>query len=146
MEKTDLSQQEFCNKAEAYCVRGERAASQIRRKLYEWGAEESYIDPIIRHLYTHNYLSNKRFCEAYIHDKVAYQGWGQMKIRAMLRGLGLPESVIESALQTIDQTEYNRQLQKSAQAKRNTSKEQQMRFLLQRGYTYDEINKTIGYE
>ena len=142
MAKTELSKLEWLAKAQAYCARAEHCAADVRRKLYEWGLQDAEIaDSIEENLYADNFLNDRRFCEAYVHDKVAYQSWGRLKIQAGLRALQLPESEIRSALENIDETAYFDNLRKLIRARKSDSEDKRLRFLLQRGFTYEEIKE-----
>ena len=143
MAKTELSKLEWLAKAEAYCARAEHCAADVRRKFYEWGLQDAETaDFIEENLYSNNFLNDRRFCEAYVHDKVAYQSWGRLKIQASLRALRLPESEIRSALENIDETAYFDNLRKLIRARKADSEDKRLRFLLQRGFTYEEIKGT----
>ena len=143
MAKTELSKLEWLAKAEAYCARAEHCAADVRRKFYEWGLQDAETaDFIEENLYSNNFLNDSRFCEAYVHDKVAYQSWGRLKIQASLRALQLPEPEIRSALENIDETAYFDNLRKLIRARKNDSEDKRLRFLLQRGFTYEEIKRT----
>ena len=140
MAKTELSKLEWLAKAQAYCARAEHCAADVRRKFYEWGLQDAEIaDSIEQNLYADNFLNDRRFCEAYVHDKVAYQSWGRLKIQASLRALQLPESEIRAALENIDETAYFDNLRKLIRARKNDPEDKRLRFLLQRGFTYEEI-------
>ena len=142
MAKTELSKLEWLAKAQAYCARAEHCAADVRRKFYEWGLQDAEIaDSIEENLYADNFLNDQRFCEAYVHDKVAYQSWGRLKIQASLRALQLPESEIRSALENIDETAYFDNLRKLIRARKSDSEDKRLRFLLQRGFTYEEIKE-----
>ena len=143
MAKTELSKLEWLAKAQAYCARAEHCAADVRRKFYEWGLQDEEIaDSIEQNLYADNFLNDRRFCEAYVHDKVAYQSWGRLKIQASLRALQLPESEIRSALENIDEAAYFDNLRKLIRARKTDSEDKRLRFLLQRGFTYEEIKGT----
>ena len=143
MAKTELSKLEWLAKAQAYCARAEHCAADVRRKFYEWGLQDEEIaDSIEQNLYADNFLNDRRFCEAYVHDKVAYQSWGRLKILAGLRALQLPESEIRAALENIDETAYFDNLRKLIRARKADSEDKRLRFLLQRGFTYEEIKGT----
>ena len=143
MAKTELSKLEWLAKAQAYCARAEHCAADVRRKFYEWGLQDAEIaDFIEQNLYADNFLNDRRFCEAYVHDKVAYQSWGRLKIQASLRALQLPESEIRSALENIDEAAYFDNLRKLIRARKTDSEDKRLRFLLQRGFTYEEIKGT----
>lgn len=150
MENQELSKAEWLDKAEAYCAKSEHCAADVRRKLYEWGApiDEFFaregldiVDFIEQNLYANDFLNDARFCHAYVHDKVAYQSWGRLKIQAGLRALGLPESEIQKSLDEIDEKQYRTNLEALIKQRKSDGEEKRLRFLLQRGFTYVEINK-----
>ena len=139
MEKIELSKAEWLNKAARYCASSEHCAADVRRKLYEWGAPSDLFDEIEESLYREGFLNDARFCQSYVHDKVTFQAWGRIKIEAGLRALHLPESDIHEALTGIDEETYRQNLNKLKESRRNDPEEKRIRFLLQRGYTYDEV-------
>jgi regulatory protein len=141
MEKHELSKAEWLDKAEAYCARAEHCAADLRRKLYEWGAPSEFFDFIEESLYKNDFLNDARFCNAYVHDKVEYQSWGRMKIQAGLRALDLPEKDIREAMENIDKIVYFKNLRALIASRKNDSEEKRLRFLLQRGFTYEEIKR-----
>ena len=142
MGKTELSRAEWLSKAEAYCARAEHCAADVRRKLYEWGADvEAIADFIEENLYSNDFLNDARFCRAYVHDKVEYQAWGRIKIQAGLRALQLPEDSIRTALEEIDETKYRQNLEKLIRQRKADPEDKRLRFLAQRGFTFDEIKK-----
>ena len=143
MANQELSKADYLHKAENYCARAEHCAADVRRKLFEWGAPEEIYDEIEQNLYKNDFLNDERFCRVYIHDKLEYQHWGRLKIRAGLQALKLPESLIRMALSEIDEDIYISILHYVAAQKKAASQEQLYRFLLQRGFTYDEIKSTI---
>jgi len=141
MENRELSKAEWLNKAQAYCARSEHCAVDVRRKLYEWGTPTDLFDGIEGILYADGFLNDARFCQAYVHDKVAYQSWGRLKIQAGLRALQLPESDIREALDTIDENQYLANLRRLIAQRKADSEEKRLRFLAQRGFTFDDIKK-----
>lgn len=141
MAKTELSKAEWLNKAQVYCARAEHCRVDVRRKLYEWGTPPDLYEFIEENLYKEGFLDDARFCSAYVHDKVAYQAWGRVKIQAALRALQLPETAIREAMEEIDETQYLENLRKLIRQRKTDSEEKRMRFLAQRGFTFDEIHK-----
>ena len=144
MENRELSKAEWISKAQVYCARAEHCAADVRRKLYEWGAPSDLFDGIEENLYANGFLDDERFCRAYVHDKVAYQSWGRIKIQAGLRALQLPETNIREALDQIDESAYTNNLRAPMASRKKDSEEKRLRFLLQRGFTYEEIKKARG--
>ena len=141
MEKRELSKREWLDKCEAYCAKSEHCAADVRRKLYEWSAPVDLFDEIVENLYTNDFLNDARYCHAYVHDKVAYQSWGRLKIQAGLRALDLPEPEIRKSLDSIDENQYRKNLQSLIASRRSDSPDKLLRFLTQRGFNYDEIKK-----
>jgi regulatory protein len=141
MANRDLSKAEWLDKAESYCAKAEHCAADVRRKLYEWGTPTDFFDFIEENLYSNGFLDDTRFCAAYVHDKVEYQSWGRLKIQAALRALQLPESEISQALKNIDENVYFGNLRKLIHSRSSDSEDKRLRFLSQRGYTFDEIRK-----
>ena len=145
MAKTGWSADELRSKAAAYCATAERCESEVRLKLQQWKCDSKTADEIVDFLYEHDFLNAERYCRAFVHDKVLFQGWGRVKIEYMLRAKHLPSSAIQLAIQTIDESAYNRALRKLIESKSKTLSEDSfdalVRFLLQRGFTYEEILK-----
>lgn len=137
-------------KAEAYCATAEHCVWEVRQKMLQWEAKPEQIEDIIAHLQTAHFIDEQRYCHAFVHDKLLYQGWGRIKIRVQLQCKHLPSKAIEQALQEIDETEYFRILDRVMASKRRTIKstdpqahEKLIRFLLQRGFTYEEISSKL---
>ena len=143
MENRELSKREWLDKAEAYCAKAEHCAADVRRKLYEWGAPTEIFGFIEENLYANDFLNDARFCHAYVHDKVAFQSWGRLKIQAGLHALDLPESEIRKSLDEIEEKTYFANLRSLIASRRSDSPEKLLRFLAQRGFTYEEIQREI---
>lgn len=140
MVKKEWSEPELRDKVTHYCAIAEHCEQDVRTKLYQWGTAAAAADRIIDYLYDNNYLNTARYCAAFVHDKLLYQGWGKIKIRVMLQARHLPNSDIENALNTIDEIEYNRVLRKVMNKKKGATPEEVTRFCLSRGFSYSEIN------
>ncbi len=134
------------NKAERYCSQAERCVWDVEQKLDLWGADDALRAKIIACLYDNGYLNDARYCHAFVHDKVRFAQWGRQKIRYALRAKRLPDTEIENALQDIDEEEYTQSLRRlaSSHSVRGKDRNSLIRFLLQRGYTYEEISQKIA--
>ena len=143
MENRELSKREWLDKAEAYCARSEHCAADVRRKLYEWTTPAEIFGFIEENLYANDFLNDARFCHAYVHDKVAFQSWGRLKIQAGLHALGLPDSEIRKSLDEIDENTYFSNLRSLIASRPSDSPEKRLRFLAQRGFTYEEIQRAL---
>lgn len=145
MEKREWSMAELQSKAEAYCAQAEHCVSEMRDKLRVWGATSAQTDEVIECLINEKYIDEARYCRAFVHDKLLYQGWGRMKMRAALQAKHLPGAYIAAAMEDIDESEYFRILEKVVQKKKG-SPEQVIRFCMQRGFALNEIKHLVkGY-
>jgi regulatory protein len=128
------------------CSRGERCRSDILRKVISYGVTdpESVVEELVRE----GYIDDGRYARAFVRDKSSLQGWGKVKIRVDLQRKRIDESAITAALNEIDPIAADTKLQKLALSKLrqlqnesdpNLRKAKFIRYLMGRGYTYDEI-------
>ncbi len=143
METTEYSQRELTVKAEHYAALSEHCAEDIRLKLRQWGASSSDEQTIIEHLTKHDFINHSRYADAFVHDKLHFQNWGRVKIAYALRAKKIEDSIINEALENIDEQDYLAILRKVALRKKNANREQQIRFLLQRGFSYEDIRQVL---
>ncbi len=144
-----MSPVELKSKAEAYCAAAERCESEVRLKLRQWNCDAKNADEIVDFLYSNDFLNVERYCQAFVHDKLMFQAWGRVKIEYMLRAKHLPAYAIQNALNKIDNSEYFRILNRliaskqKTLSKKTTDSQNIFHFLLQRGFTADEIRQIV---
>lgn len=150
MAKHEWSLDELKHKSEAYCAYAEHCCSEMRLKLQQWEVSSEQISIILEHLQANNYINEARYCHAFTHDKLQYQGWGRIKIRAALHAKKLPGQHIQEALDSIDESDYFSALKRIITTKKRairptdpTAHEKLIRFCLQRGFTYEEIKDLV---
>ena len=128
------------SRAQRYCATAERCTYEVSLLLGRLGATTEQTDAIIDKLQQQSYISDARYCHAFVHDKVAFQAWGRMKIIMGLRAKHLPDELIDNAIAAIDEQAYNANIRKLLLSKRNQDRQKQLRFMLQRGYTFDDLS------
>lgn len=152
MKNQEWSPAELKTKIEAYCASAEHCEMEVRMRLRQWKCDSQNEDEIIDYLIAENFISDERYAKAFVHDKLLYQGWGRVKIAYMLRGKKIAFDIIQSAIQTIDEEEYSRilnrlvsqRLPQNQQASIDKSTLDSLyRFLSQRGFTLEEIKSAI---
>ena len=145
-----FSREQIIFKSEAFCAYQERCTQEVRMKLDRLGADESLSLEVIKHLKENRFLDEKRFVEAYVQGKLRIKKWGRQKIKAALFQKRIDAKLIQEGIYSfISDEEYkqvlvslierkNRELssEKNAQIK----KQKLMRFLLSRGFQYDEFS------
>ncbi|MBQ9339903.1 MAG: RecX family transcriptional regulator [Paludibacteraceae bacterium] len=146
-----LTTVQLLQKAETYCSKAEHCRLEVRDKLFAWGADNEKAEEIIDRLIDEGFISEERYCRAYLHDKVLFQGWGKEKVRMMLSAKRLPSALINEALLTFPEQDYMAVLQRVAQQKQRTlsgEEDERVRdgkltqYLLTRGFTYSEIKSS----
>ena len=133
-------------RAEQYCSRAERCISEVQAILKKYGATVRQADEVIGLLMQSGFVDEARYCRAFVHDKVAFDGWGKRKIQYTLRAKHLPEREIETALAGIDEATYKSNMLMLCKRHEQDAADKLMRFLLQRGYTYEDIRRYTKME
>jgi len=140
-DKKPLDTKVYLERAARYCAGAEHCEADVVQLLERLGATDMQIDEVIGILHKQKYLDEQRYCRAFVHDKVAFQAWGRMKIIMGLRAKRLPESDIQQALDDLDEHTYASNIRKAIHSKRGQDRQKVMRFMLQRGYTFEDLRR-----
>ena len=152
MKNQEWSPAELKTKIEAYCAAAEHCEMEARMRLRQWKCDSQNEDEIIDYLIAEKFISDERYAKAFVHDKLLYQGWGRVKIAYMLRGKKIAFDIIQSAIHTIDEEEYSRILNRLVSQRLPQNQQSSIdkstldslyRFLMQRGFTLEEIKSAI---
>jgi regulatory protein len=125
-------------------ARREHSTQELRRKLASRNFEPELVESTVTALVSEGLLDNARFAESFVHSR--YQrGQGPQKIRSELRERGVDDGLIAECLddtslhwsERVEQVRKKRFGPKPPTDFRERSR--QMRFLLQRGFTSEQI-------
>lgn len=148
-----MDRKQALSKAMALCARQEYCESDIRGKLTIWGMSGADSDDIIEELTRQKFLDDLRFSMAFVRDKLRFNQWGRVKIRYMLAGKKISGSIIDQALDGIEESLYTQTLRDLLQKKNKTlardkeprvCREKMIRFALSHGFEMDEILKNLA--
>jgi len=120
---SDSQRDYLLEKAKRYCAIQERAASDVRKKLYEWKAKPDKMDKIISILFKENFINEERYARVFVRGKFRIKKWGRIKIKAELRSRRITDNIIGKALEEIDEDEYLQTLEEIINKKRLTLSE-----------------------
>src|SRR5690606_29947188 len=144
---------EIKQKMAAYCSYQDRCHQEVEQKMRDFLLIPEAKDEILLYLMRENYLNEERFTRSYIRGKFYIKSWGRNKIRQHLKFKGVPEKLISKCFDEIDDDDYAKTIAKiyAQYLARQTGKEYQkksktVKYLLGRGFEYEEINKVSAGE
>ena len=146
MQPTTVETRALLDRCQRYCATAERCPDDVRQLCRRQGATPRQTDEVIGLLEQQKYIDCARYSRAFVHDKVAYQSWGRMKITMGLRAKRLPEEHIQAAVADLDEPVYAANIRKLIRSKRGQDRQRVVRFMLQRGFTYDDLRRYADYD
>jgi regulatory protein len=99
-------------KIEHYCAYQERCHLEVTNKLNKLGVFGDELDEYVCYLIDENFLSETRFCEAYVRGKFNNNNWGKIKLSRELKLRNISDWNISNALNQIKSEDYNKKLRK----------------------------------
>ena len=147
-----LTYEQALSRMTALCSASEHSECEIREKLQRAAMAEPDINRVVDFLYDEGYLDTLRYCRAFAHDKLCFAHWGRIKIQQALRMKGLPQDDIRCALDELPEDEYRAVLEQLLEQKARSLSDDDdeytrtgklLRFAAGRGFTFDEISKSL---
>lgn len=137
------------NKLKNYCTYQERCQNEVYQKLFEFRLNEEEKGEIIVELIQENYLNEERFTRLYIRSKFYQKSWGKFKIKYELKRKQVPEKLIISCMNEIDNQDYITTLRSLFNKKYDSLKDRlhttkinkTIVYLQTKGYEFEEISK-----
>lgn len=140
-----ISEKEALMQLQKMCSAKEYCEFDIIQKLKRWKVSKQ--TNIIKLLVDEDFVNEKRYANAFVNDKWRFSKWGKYKILYALRGKGISDENIQSALLEIDSVRYKEMviselLKKSKSLEKDevlTRKHKLYRFAQQRGYEQEIV-------
>ncbi|MFA5045226.1 MAG: regulatory protein RecX [Paludibacter sp.] len=108
--KKEYTLDELLHKAASYCSISEHCTTEVKEKLTAWGVSDMDKQKIIDRLISEDFINEKRFCSHFVKDKFRFNKWGKIKISFAMKQKQLANDLINNALTTIDDGEYEEML------------------------------------
>lgn len=151
IQRKPVSAERALVRAEELCVRAERSSGEIMKKLRQWGLSSADAEKITASLIQRRFVDDRRFCEAFVRDKVNFARWGRRKIALALYEKGVDRGISAEVLASIDMERYEENLRHIMDVKRRSIAEPDtfegrtklFRFAASRGFEPDLIKKFI---
>ena len=145
MDKKFYTLAEIKQKMVNYCVYQDRCHKKVEQRFWDFILDPSARDEILLYLLKENYLNEERFTRSYIRGKFYQKGWGRTKIIGGLKFKGINQKLIQSAMDEIDEEDYEATakklyLQHYEMQKANKDfikKQKSLKYLLGKGYEYE---------
>lgn len=120
-----------------------RTVQEIKNRLKQKKFSKPVIEKVIGYLEERNLVNDEEFAFIYTRDKLQ-RGYGERLIRFQLKQLGAHPQIIDTALERVKhQINYKEIIKKLVNklSSRNKKKQVILRYLIQRGFSYDDILK-----
>ncbi len=143
MQAKNIGVEKGWEKIRHYCAYQERSHADARGKLYSFGLYKHEVETLLSRLIEENYLNEERFAIAFAGGHFRTKQWGRLKIKYALSQKKISPYNIKKAVASIDESDYEKCLQKLAAAKlaalkseKNifTRKVKLQNYLLQKGF------------
>ncbi|WP_067867181.1 regulatory protein RecX [Neptuniibacter marinus] len=140
----EITKKDVWNRAIVLLARREYSKGELRKKLLLISGDID-VESVLNDLELAGYQSDLRFVESFIRMRVS-QGHGLMRIRFDLKRKGVDEALIEEVLEAseVDWFElafelYERKYAISSKPLDYKERARRVRFMSQRGFSFDEI-------
>ena len=138
------------SRLQALCSRQECCSSDVMKKaLKALDGDEDAASAVVAELVHDRFVDDLRYASAFAREKSSLSGWGARKITYALMRKGIDGRTASEALGDVDGDASSRKLESVVAAKyRLLASDPQcrlklLRFVLGRGYGYDEANAAI---
>lgn len=149
--KTPITPEKALRRLEDQCARSEVCSGEAKKKLANWSIGSSDAERIVRSLIERRYIDDRRFCSAFVRDKLYFSHWGKRKISLALYQKRLNKDIISEAIEGIDPEDYMAILKKIVLTKAKTIQDSDtyegrtklFRFGVSRGFEPELIARVI---
>lgn len=104
--KQILTPSEALPRIARYCAYQERTHSEVKDKLLSFGLSTGEADEMLSRMITDGFVNEERFAKAFAGGKFRIKKWGRLKIEHELKGAGISNRCINSAIGEIDREDY----------------------------------------
>lgn len=151
LQKKSYTFDEIKKKIVKYCTYQDRCHQEVEQKMREFLLIPEAKEEILLYLMRENFLNEERFARSYVRGKFYHKYWGKKKIELSLKAKQISHRLIDIALGEISDEDYEQRIyylyDKYYQSLDNGTifekKQKTIKYLLNKGYTYDEIQRAI---
>ena len=130
--------------------RQDYSRATLQRKLQQKGADLNWAEQLLDWCESLGYLDEKRYCQSYIRAQLN-KGMGRQRVYADAFAKGLSQSLVTACLDSFEidwyqqaQKTYNKKFPQPHQQRLDMKeKSKRFRYMMSRGFQYDEIEFAI---
>lgn len=132
----------------AYCAYQDRCRAEIEEKLAELEQPEDTWAGWLAYLAAERFWDEARFVKSFVRGKFFHKQWGPKRIRLELRQRGISDPLISQVIaEEISEEELTATLTRLIDKKQREygpgSRDKLIRFLLQKGYRFEEFGEMV---
>lgn len=143
--------EEILSYAASYCAKEERCKSDLAGKLRLRGIDKEQIEACVEQMQERGFLNEERYSQIFVRSKFNQKGWGRIKIMTHLKAKGLPQELINSAVEGVEVEPYSQTILRLYEKKLSLlkdddprqRKQKAIRYLLGKGFEYESILRAI---
>lgn len=118
-----MNREEVLNKLRRYCAYQERCTQEVEQKMGKLVMPPHWRKGLLEDLREEGMLDDSRYARLYASGKFRMKKWGRMKISQALMQKGMDSTIIDQALEALDEQEYREQLTELLKNKLNNTRE-----------------------
>lgn len=135
-----------------FCLYRERCAKEVYEKMHLLKINLREQNKLCKQLVEDGYLSEKRFANAFVHDKFSLKRWGKNRILFELKMKAVPQNWVDEAMEQIEDEAYENMLLYLAEKKWKLLEKEEnhynrivktKNYLVSKGYEFDLIDKAV---
>ena len=104
--KKEMTEQEAFLQLASMCAKAEHCQHEMLEKMRKWEVPETVQARVMARLVKERYVDDERYARAFVHDKLAFNRWGRLRLRRELRAKHIAAEAIDAALAAIDEVAY----------------------------------------
>lgn len=132
----------------------DRSSGEIRAKMKQRGFSSDQINETLNFLLKKKFICDREFAKKYLHYQLSLRPYGRHRLRLKLKQLYLPADLIEEALSELRENQAEELIHEAVekwlgshrQMPPAERRQKLFRFLLSRGFDWEEIRRECAQE
>lgn len=138
---------------ESFCAYQERCTQEVMFKMSGFSLTREEQEQMMQHLVFNRFVNDQRYCESIVSGKFRIKQWGKLKIKGYLIQKNIPTTIIQNAINGIDDKEYCKTIEKLVLKKMEELKNEKdiwkkkskiFRFVHGKGFEFDMCQQYIN--